>query len=321
MHGKLAPWLLALSMAAAPLACAGTDSVDGDGAADGTDALTAGSTTPVFAAPTDDYATSVVVKNGMTLTMHATLAWHTGTSGLELVLKGSTSRDITFVQGFIPDDAFGTATQLGPRSFELVFDSASDIDTVLSGSPFYLELNTHTTTRDEVWSAQLVVAPRLVPPAGSSTTRLALGPAVTPTLVSDNPEGIHYRGTVTTTVKPQWLTVTAGSPPSLVKDAPHAWHFDWDFSHFESAAVSGTVQAKAKFGASTSTRSGTIEIRLAKVGLAAGQSADDIYGFPACDPAVLDCLRTLPADTIDFGACGAYLPVRVCIDENGFPVP
>jgi hypothetical protein len=94
-----------------------------------------------------------------------------------------------------------------------------------------------------------------------------------------------------------------------------------DFSHFESAAVGGRVEARASFGAVTSVRTGTIEVRLARIGVALGASANDIYGFPSCDPAVLGCLRTLPQGTVDFGACGAYLPVRVCIDANGFPVP
>src|SRR5262249_54129257 len=93
------------------------------------DALT--TTTPIFAKPADDAATSVSVKNGMTFTLHASLAWKTEQS-LELILNGSTSQDIVSVQGFIPDDAFGTATQTSKRAFKLVFDSASDIDTVIS---------------------------------------------------------------------------------------------------------------------------------------------------------------------------------------------
>jgi hypothetical protein len=320
MRTHVAHTVFALVFAVSAFGCAGTDSLDGEQESDQTAALT-GSPTPVFASPADDTVSSVAVKNGMTLTMHATLAWHAASSGLQLVVRGSTSQDLTFVQGFIPDDAFGTATQLGPRSFELVFDNPSDIDTVISGSPFYLELTTHSASGDNAWSAQLMASPRLIPSATQTTTRLTLGQAIQPTLVTSTPEGVVFRGTATTTIKPQSLTVTAVSPPVVTQDAPHAFHFDWDFSHFESAAPGGNVEVKAKFGASTSTRDGTIAIRFSEVGLALGSSADDIYGFPECDPAVLDCLKTLPASTVDFGACGAYLPVRSCIDAYGFPVP
>jgi hypothetical protein len=312
-------WLIALTLLA-PLACGEGTASDETYVGAVEDDLAAGSTQPIFGSLADDNATSLAVKNGMTLTLQASLAWHMGSAGEEVILKGSTSRDMTFVQGFIPDDAFGTATQLSTRSFQLVLDNPSDINTAISGSPFYLELTTHSSTGDEHWSAQVVLTPRLVPAAGSTTSRLTLGSAVTPVVVNDNPDGVHFRGTVTTTATPQSMVVSSDSTPALVQDSPRTWHFDWDFDHFESA-VSRPVQAQAKFGATTSTRSGTLEVRLSKVGLASGQSADDIYGFPECDPGVLACLRTLPASTIDFGACGAYLPVRVCIDTNGFPVP
>ena len=230
--------------------------------ADGADAIT-GSPTPVYASPSSDTATSVAVRNGMTLTLHASLTWNTGTNGEELVLKGSTSETLTFVQGFIPDDGFGTSTQLGPKSFQLVFDNASDIDTVVSGEPFYLELTTHAASgRPPVVRAD----PRRRSPlslTGTSTTRLTLGPAITPTLVTTSPDGVMFRGTATTTARPQSLTVTAGSPPTLVQDSARAWHFDWDFSHYESAVTgAATVTAKAKFGATTSTRTGTIAVRV-----------------------------------------------------------
>jgi hypothetical protein len=276
------------------------------------------STAPVYATQTDDGATSLAVKNGVTLTLHAQLAWATASSGETLVLRGSTSETLTSVQGFIPDDGFGTPTQLGAKSFQLVYDNPSDINTIISGEPFYLILGTHSTTAgDRTWSAQLYVAPRLVSTDVSPTTRLALGSAITPTAVSTNPQGVVFRGTLTTTVAPQSISLTTGSGlATLVQDAPHAWHADWDFSAFESVAAGGAVSASAKFGATTSKRSGVVEIRVARVGLAPGSSPDDIYGFPVCDPAVAACLTALPAGA-DTGSCGAYFPVTVCQNSGG----
>jgi hypothetical protein len=267
------------------------------------------SPTPVYASPTDDAATSVAVKNGMTLTLHASLAWGRGPT---LVLRGSTGQDLSDVRGFIPDDAFGTATQLGPRSFEIVYDNASDIDTVLSGDPFYVIL---TTTKSVTFSAQVFVAERVVA-SDTTTNRLAIGSAITPTAVTTNPNGLVYRGTLTTTIAPQSIGLTTSSGiATLAQDAPHAWHADWSFSAFESVGVGGAITATANFGATTSTRNGTVEVRVGRVGLASGDTPDDIYGFPVCDPAVAACLQALPAGTTDYGSCGAFFPVTTCLNQ------
>jgi hypothetical protein len=308
MYTKLA---LAVVLALGLLGCGVADVSELD-ADDGTEGSGLGSATPVFTKPAGDYASTVKVSNGMTLTLHTELAWRAGAVE-QLVLKGTTSQDITFVQGFIPDDKFGDVTQLGKRSFELVFSNASDFDTVIAGMPFYLVLTTHTATGDHPFVAQFYVSPRLVAPAGSSSARLALGPAITPIYVTDNPIGIRFRGTVTATAAAQSLTVTAAASPTLTQDGPRAWHFDWLYDGFATSAQSGApVVAKGKFGATTSTRTGTIEIRLAQVGLAAGNSPDDIFGFPTCDPAVQACIQALPAGTIDFGSCGSFFAVRNC---------
>ena len=312
MRAHFAPFAVASLLALAPMACIA--SPEAAPFEESSEAVTAGSGTPVYATTASDEATSVSVHNGMTLTMHADLTWAkaTGTAPNNLVLRGSTSQNLSFVQGFIPDDSFGTATQLGPRSFELVFDNPSDIDTVVSGVPFFLELTAGAGTE---YVAEIDIAPRLIL-SGTTTTRLALGSAITPVYVSDNPDGIHFRGTATTTSAPKSLTVSAAVDPTLTKDAAHAWHFDWLYGDFVTAAAStDLVVAKATFGASTSTREGTIEVRVSKIALAVGASADDTYGFPTCDPVVQACISALPPGTVDYGSCGPFFPVSVCLND------
>ena len=309
---KLVFSIAALLVACGPLACATDTSADEALRAEA-DADSVGTGVPVVVVP--GAGATVQVKNGLSLTLNTELTWRTGASGKELVLHGSTSQNIVGVWGFIPDDGFGTPTQLGPRSFELAYSDASDLDTILSGERFFLRLQVTTTSGTHDYSAALGVVPQLVAVTGGATsTRLAFGAAITPEVVSDNPNGIHYRGTVTTTAIPQWLTVTAGAAPTLTQDGPHAWHFDWLYDGFAAAAQSGTVvEAKAKFGATTSTRDARIAVRLSDLELAATASPDDVWGFPTCNPTVAACVAALPAGTIDYSPCGNFRDVSICV--------
>jgi hypothetical protein len=304
---RIASSLAVALLACGPLACAPPDAPD-DGALGADAQAAAGSSTPVVVVPGDGAATAHV-HNGITLTLDTELTWRGG----ELVLRGSTSQNISSVWGFIPDDSFGTPTQLGPRSFEIAYSSLSDLDTILGGERFFIKLE--TTTGDVHYAAAVGVQPHLMAVAGGATTsRLVLGTPITPEPVADNPDGIHYRGTVTTTAVPQWLTVTSGgTSPTLTQDGPHAWHFDWLFDAFIAAAQSSThVEAKAKFGATTSTRDARIAVRLTDLELAMTASPDDVWGLPSCDPAVAACLAGLPAGTVDASACGDFLQVQLC---------
>ena len=309
---RFASSLVALLLACGPMACGASDSAgeqEGIGADSQADT---GTSTPVVVVPTLA-DTSVSVRNGVTLTMKTELVWRGTSPSKVLVLHGSTSQDLVSVSGFIPDDGFGTPAQIGPRTFELTYDNASDIDTILSGERFFIEFETSTVSGDHSFAAMFTVQPALI--VGAGTTRLQMGSAIIPYVVSDNPEGIHYRGTVTTTAVPQTLSVTAAVNPVLTQDAPHAWHFDWHFSDFETSAQSSTpVEAKGKFGATTSTRDGTVSIRLNDVELAEyGGSPDDVWGFPECDPSVAACVAALPAGTVDYSPCGDFAAVSICV--------
>jgi hypothetical protein len=312
MSQKLASSLLAALVVCGPLACA--SEAPGDGIDGESQAEAVGTATPVVVTPSDTAAT-VSVTNGLKVTLNTELVWRAAGASKELVLHGSTSQDITEVFGFIPDDSFGTPAQLGPRSFELTYSDASDIDTILSGARFWVELVTKTTAGSHQYAALVKLRPQLVAVTGGATsTRLAFGAKITPEPVGDNPDGIHYRGTVTTTAVPQSLTVTAGANPTLTQDAPHAWHFDWLFDSFVAAAQSTVpVESKGKFGATTSTRDARIAVRLSDLELALTSSPDDVWGFPVCDPAVAACLAGLPAGTIDDSACGDFQTVASCM--------
>lgn len=306
LTNKLAAFAV-LALLSAPLSCALTP----DEQLGTEEEATVGSGTPVVAVPSTT-ASTVSVKNGLTVTFNTELTWRAG----QLVLTGSTNADITFVSGFIPDDGFGTATQLGKRSFELAYSSLSDLDTILSGARFWVELGVTQSGGSHEYAVLVTVAPRLVPKTTTTTTRLVLGGPITPVYVSDNPNGIHYRGTLTSTQVPNSIGVTAAVNPTLTQDGPHAWHFDWLFDGFLASSQSTVpVEAKAKFGATTSTRDARIAARLSDVELALTSSPDDTWGFPVCDPKVAACIAALPMGTIDYGSCGPFQPVYTCLNQ------
>lgn len=251
---------------------------------------------------------------GFTITMNAHAI--VGASGgvQTVVMKGTASRTITNVFSYVPDDGFGTATLTGTKTFEILLDEPHEINTLLSGMPILVVIDTLTGAVRH-FDAQVTLQPRFARFDG--TTRIIVDPVIRPVYVADPVDNLRYRGRFTTTsshTSPEVTAFDAGDPVTITQRGPLETTFDWQFPAFSLAydppTDPMTMRATFTTNPPVGTKHAGIDLKVVKLGL----TTDDPYltwPAPACTPTVAACYVD-HLDDGDFGSCGDYRQVAPC---------
>jgi hypothetical protein len=227
-----------------------------------------------------------------------------------LILNGRSSRDLDSVFAFVPDDAFGVAKLTGSRSFEVSLRGGHEINTVLSGLPLGLQIQTrHGTPRR--YEAQLHVGASLGNLAGDA--RLRLGGPLRPVYIGDAGDPLRYRLDIQTTSTPSGLSVAAAlaQPVQALRLSPRRYQDDWTFDTLMGAAGSGVTFA-SKYGTQTATTTANVDLRVRRLGLTS-KTAEQAWPN-TCVASVSRCLSR--ADSADLSGCGSYRQITTCQNQE-----
>ncbi|PZR07542.1 MAG: hypothetical protein DI536_27095 [Archangium gephyra] len=91
------------------------------------------------------------------------------------VLRGRTSQNLEGINAYVFDDAFGSANVLSARTFEVVFDAQSELNSLAAGIRMFLAVHPQSASVQPA-TASLTFAPTFTRPTG--TTSLSVRPAV-----------------------------------------------------------------------------------------------------------------------------------------------
>jgi hypothetical protein len=228
-----------------------------------------------------------------------------------LTIAAHTSRNLASVSSWVPDDAFGEAKVVGPRSFTVTFTGGHEINTMLSDLPIFVDIQTKTGTPSK-YTARLRLAARLARMSGSSSIKPSS--VINPVYVRDEVNPLRYRGTAATTAPATAFSVLGeeSSDPTVTSLSPTSWQFDWsydnlalsafpagDFVTFEATTANGVKQKHAEF-----------DMRVLSLAMTT-KDASMVWPTPSCDPKVKSCVKATPG--ADLGACGSYREVQRCI--------
>ncbi|MFN0248819.1 MAG: hypothetical protein ACKV2T_18160 [Kofleriaceae bacterium] len=233
-----------------------------------------------------------------------------------LVVRGRASRTLTGAFSFVPDDAFGEARLVGPRSFEVRLRAGHEINSIASGLPLLVDLDAGSDP-DTNYTVKLDLRPSLAKFQGASSIFIAR--TMRPIFIGrDETDPLRYAADISTTAAP--LTVANGGNASVV---PANGGFDvlFSYSDLEAAWNTGT---KVAFSAAGKTKSATVEARITKLAMT---TEDPYEAFPParCNQEAYNC--SLEFQGVDLQTCGDYRVVSDCvfgdiceITENAAPL-
>jgi len=224
------------------------------------------------------------------------------------VITGTSSRNLSDIRSFVPDDAFGRTTLTGPRSFEIVLREGHETNSILSGLPLGLAIVTRNGTPGR-YEAAVTLGARLV---GVDVPRLHVVPEVRPVSAGPDAEPLRYRARLELTSTPEAVTV-AGATVSA--RSPRRYDIDWTYDALARSFAPAPVAIVAKLPSGTSTLTANVALSVVRLGLT---TTTIEQAWPAlCQPSVRSCISR--AASSDLAACGSYREVESC--KNGDPPP
>lgn len=251
--------------------------------------------------------------DGLSLWVDASAVPSYSGSTLRLLIRGRTSANLKAARSFVPDDAFGTTSLVGPRSFEVLLRGGHEINTILSGLPLFLRLE---LSNGRVYHASLSLQGSFVRYSGD--TDIAVSAALAPIYWKDDVTNLRYRGLATVDAPLLSVATTGGVDPTVKALGSGRFQLDWDYDRF--AKVFDDPRDPVRFSARPATRmplsgSANVEIGLTDVKLTT-MDAETAWPTPSCVKSVYDCVKAQPAMTRDFGVCGRYREVARCITAD-----
>lgn len=228
-----------------------------------------------------------------------------------LILHATANRYLSNVFTYVPDDAFGEAHIISERRLEVVLPEGYELNSVLSGLPLFVTVDTFTGTPTH-YTARIEVSPRFYDFRGSNSVWVE--EAVTPRYVVGGNEPLVYRGSVDAAATSLSVTAPDGAPTVARVDAD-TFQIDWRYPALHQAmdphTTPLTFTATLNNG-TTVQKTGRLVARVTSLALTTGD-AYDVWPTPNCQPAVYDCVQNKPAGTTDFAACGTYREVSRCM--------
>ncbi|MCU0693606.1 MAG: hypothetical protein MUF54_19625, partial [Polyangiaceae bacterium] len=256
--------------------------------------------------------------NALTLKLSNRASWQQRNGKRVVVLKGRANQDVVEIVGWVPDDAFGQVTMLSTRDFEIVLDGGHELNTLLRGLPLYLRISPASSP-----TSFLHAMFRMAPVFGSfqGTSRLWIASEVRPVYALGDPDDpLRYRGSASSTVDLDSLTVSAddgGDPAAHRVDARH-YFFDWQYEPL--ALASDPPRDPVYFSAET--HAGPTLSKQARLYLQVTDlqvSAEDpwkVWPPLSCKASTYECIQQTPADAADLSACGDFREVAVCMNAE-----
>lgn len=251
-----------------------------------------------------------VREDGLTLWMDVLARPAYRGAALQVILTGRTSSNLKDVFSFVPDDAFGTAAVVGPRSFSVTMRDGHEINTLLSGLPILVRLG---LSNGRTYTASVGLAPRFAASTGAAA--LSLDTPIRPIYFQEGPSALRYRGTTSVTAPSLTVSTSGGAAPVTAPLGTGRFRFDWEYSAFAQGFDSTTdrVILSAISGGTMVTRSAAIELAVSEVGLTGAADPSTVWPDPQCAKTVYDCVHGKPSGTKDFGSCGTYREVARCM--------
>lgn len=235
-----------------------------------------------------------------------------------LILRGTTNRYLKSVHSFVPDDAFGQASIISERRFEVVLHEGHELNTVLSGLPLFVSIETFTGSPTQ-YTARVEVSTRFYDFWGSSS--IWVDEVVQPFYAVNGTDNIVYRGSVDTLASNLAATAPDGAPAVAPVDAD-TYRLDWSYADLHDAIDPHTERitfTATQADSTTVSKSGRLVARVIGLALTSGDPYQ-VWPTPACDPAVLACVQSQPAGTTDFAACGSFRQVQRCVSADACDV-
>lgn len=224
-----------------------------------------------------------------------------------ITLRARASEPLLSAFSWVPDDAFGTTTYNG-TDFELTLNGGYEINTLLSGLPVFVELETSSG----VYTASLGARTRLRSLTG---TTLQLDDDLRPVYVDDPVDNLRYRATLTSATPVGSIQVNAarGNAPTVTQVDDTTWHLDWTYTQMIGAGVPGPgsapIVARSFDGNGSLLGRATARVSVSVDRVAVTDMDPTIVWDNTCTSAVDDCLVQTWGD---LGTCGDYRDVQVC---------
>jgi hypothetical protein len=271
-----------------------------------------------LSAEADDLARELRASSGgLTVTLETRVDRRGRGDTLRWVARGSASADLEAVFAWVPDDAYGAATLTGARTFEVAVGAGSELNTVLSGLPLFVDLKRKGAPKV---TARVDFAPRFASIKGS--TRLSLQAAVAPVAIG---EELVYRASLRA---PEGAGVTldgvARGKLVAARRSPRDWSLDARFDGLrpllaELDAAAPLVELVAtETGGARRSKTGTLAVTVSALALTTGDAAER-WPTGRCSAVVRACLNDVPPGQQDFAHCGTYREVMACGAPNQVP--
>lgn len=235
-----------------------------------------------------------------------------------LILHATANRYLESVSTFVPDDAFGEAHIISERRLEVVLHEGYELNTVLSGLPLFVAVNTFTGSPNQ-YTAKIVVAPRFYDFRGA--TGIYIEEKVEPFYVVNGTDNRSYRGAVNALASSLTVTAPNGAPTVARVDAD-SFRLDWSYTSLHQAIDPHTVPltfTAALTSGATAQKTSRLVARVVDLALTSGD-AYEVWPAPGCQPATYSCVQAQPAGTTDFAACGSYHQVMRCLSASACDV-
>jgi hypothetical protein len=234
-----------------------------------------------------------------------------------LILHATANRYLEDVYTYVPDDLFGEAHIISERRLEIVLHEGHELNTVLSGLPLFVAVNTFTGSPNQ-YTAKIVVAPRFYDFRGA--TGIFIEEEVEPVYVVNGTSHLTYRGGVNALASSLTVTAPDGAPTVTSVDAD-SFNLDWSYASLHQAIDPHTVPLTftAALTSGTALKTSRLVARVVDLALTSGD-AYDVWPTPECQPAVYSCIQAQPTGATDFAACGSYRQVTRCLYANACDV-
>ncbi len=230
-----------------------------------------------------------------------------------LVIHGTTNRYIRDVFSFVPDDAFGTANVISERRFEVVLEEGHELNTMLSGLPLLVAIDTFTGSPTRYY-AQIILAPRFFDFRGPNS--ITVFENVDPVYVLDaaGTDNLMYRGRVDSAATSLTVTAPDGMPAVSRVDAD-TFRLDWRYPAVHEAVDPHTIPLTFTAALNSGTvvdETARLVVRVTGLAISTNDDPYNTWPSPACQLSVYNCIHAQPTGTLDFGSCGTYRQVQRC---------
>ncbi|MRG97008.1 hypothetical protein [Polyangium spumosum] len=235
-----------------------------------------------------------------------------------LILRGTANRYLKSVFSFVPDDAFGQANIISERRLEVVIHEGHELNSLLSGLPLFVSINTFTGTPNQ-YTARVEVSARFYDFLGSSD--IWIDEAVQPFYALNGTDNVVYRGGADVLGNPLTVTAPDGAPTVFPVDA-NSYRLDWSYANLHDAIDPHTQYlsfSATRPDGTLAKKSARLVARVTGLALTSGDPYT-VWPTPACEPSVHACYLSQPAGTTDFAACGSYRQVQRCVHADACDV-